>query len=202
MKIQCLPRLTETYWRILINHSPDLSGPEALQLWSRALWGYYLLPVVSFYTGRGSDRRQINGAEKESWVLGMPRVVVASRLMGSAGRPSYSKHSPSHPDCLCSGLHSPMAISSQLSVYPLEREWHSTLYRTILRVKWEIIWSGNFWFHVAFIWKPSYEKMFCWSRHKRGYFAEDRPTVFFWKLPSEIACDVLLEQMLEGMCDV
>jgi hypothetical protein len=36
----------------------------------------------------------------------------------------------------------------------------------------------------------------------RGCFAESRLLVFFWKLPGERACDVLLEWMLERTCDV
>jgi hypothetical protein len=33
-------------------------------------------------------------------------------------------------------------------------------------------------------------------------FAENRCVVFFWKLPGERACDVLLEQMFERTWDV
>jgi hypothetical protein len=35
-----------------------------------------------------------------------------------------------------------------------------------------------------------------------GCFGENRHVVFFWKLPGERACDVLLEWMLERTCDV
>jgi len=35
-----------------------------------------------------------------------------------------------------------------------------------------------------------------------GCFAENRHTVFFWKLTGKGACDVLLEQMLERACGV
>lgn len=36
----------------------------------------------------------------------------------------------------------------------------------------------------------------------RGCFSENRHMMFFWKLPSEKACEVLLERVLERRCDV
>ena len=57
--------------------------------------------------------------------------------------------------------------------------------------------------HVMFFfWKLSCERMFCWSGHMRGCFAEDRPVVFSWKLSCGEGCDVLLERMLERTHDV
>lgn len=56
--------------------------------------------------------------------------------------------------------------------------------------------------HVTFFWKLYYERMFCWSRHMSGYFAESRHVVFLWKLPGKRACDILLEFILEWIHEV
>ena len=54
-----------------------------------------------------------------------------------------------------------------------------------------------------FFWKLSSERMFCWSRHVRGCFAENRHMVFFWTLSwEEGACDVLLKWMFERTSEI
>jgi hypothetical protein len=52
------------------------------------------------------------------------------------------------------------------------------------------------------LWRLSYERMFHWRRHVGRCFAENRQTVFFWKLPGRRACGVLLEQTLKRTHDI
>lgn len=65
--------------------------------------------------------------------------------------------------------------------------------------------SGNFWFHWRHNWVTQlFESHTSFSGNclMRGYFAEKRHTVLFWKLTGKRVCDILLEWKLKRTCDV